>query len=76
MVKIKFQFLRAWPQVKNTKIVVGLEQIEKWQKSIFEYQKLIFKFCLKNLMKNTWPKEQFLLAQNVFLLVKIQSRET
>ena len=74
MVKIKFQFLRAWPKVKSTK-KVGLEQIEKWQKSIFKYQKLIFKFCLKNLLKNTWPKEQFLLAQNVFLLVKIQSRE-
>ena len=75
MVKIKFQFLRAWPQVKNTK-KVGLGQIEKWQKSIFKNEKLIFKFCLKNLLKNTWPKEQFLLTQNVFLLVKNQSRET
>ena len=55
---------------------VGIEQIEKLQKVNFWCQKLIFKFWFKKVVKNTWLKEQFLLVEKVFLLIKIQSRKT
>ena len=60
---------------KNWKngLKVGLEEIEKSQKSIFQYEILNFKVWFKNLVKNTWPKEQFLLEQKDYLLVKNQT---